>query len=1042
MPAFAQIQIARRAGRAFTGRVAMNTPRVLVVGVLVSGTALTQNLLPNPRFEEGTTSPAGWLLEGAGEWAHAPAAGTNRVLCVRGGGGDSAVWRTGRLPLQPGGLYVLRFRGRRLPDASGGTAVSGSGAVNRDFPLGPDWGSYAFVFRQPDNGVDDFMRLGHWHVRGALEFDDTELWPVRAVHRRVAWPGGPEEELGEGEVVLGGRYQFSADLGWFGANAHRPLVRATARFNSDRWLFQPGAEVVYRFAPAGRAQTAVRVRAGLNHHEAGGLEVQFSRDGVSWSPLGRLDGARRAAEFVLPEEALPATEVWVRLHAVGAETSLQLNRLDYEAVLAGELPEVFGETRFIEVTGGARPEAVDWEGWSGPDAEGRLRLHFRVPPSAAVPQRVTARLGTTTAGVRTGRPLRLTVAPGQGARGVWTVTWSGRGVELIPEFRDAADQLLLAGRLRFERGFLDDADYGHRLPAADDLDLWWCESGWKVGRHRALPSGPLTRAVSLSLARGEFEPVQVVLRPRRAGQLQRVEVGPFRGAAGREVPLEVTVHEVAYVPVLHPTDATCRRGWYPDPLPPLEPRRRLVAGENVPLWITVYAPREVPAGEYRGELRLVMDASGPLRVPLVVRVYGFELPRETHLRSALGLGWDDIQRYHRLTNRADQVAVLEKYLQNFAEHRISPYSFFDHAPIEVRFEGEGAGKRARVDFRRFDAAASRWLDGQGLERGSPFNAFRLPLHGMGGGTFHSRHLGGLEGFREGTPEHARLFADYLGQVERHLRERGWLDRAFTYWFDEPDPKDYEFVIAGQQRIRAAAPGLKRMLTEQPEPELLGHVDLWCALTPEWTPEKVRARRAAGEEVWWYICTVPRAPYLTEFIDHPGTELRLWPWQSWQYGVDGILIWATTYWHSPEAYPDRWQDPWQDPMSWVTSYGTPRGARLPWGNGDGRFLYPPRRDPNTATTPCLDGPINSIRWENLRDGIEDYEYFWLLDQAIRRTEEQRARDGSGKWKQRLAEARALLAVPEHISKDLTHFTLDPRPMLEHRERLARMIEALR
>lgn len=235
-----------------------------------------------------------------------------------------------------------------------------------------------------------------------------------------------------------------------------------------------------------------------------------------------------------------------------------------------------------------------------------------------------------------------------------------------------------------------------------------------------------------------------------------------------------------------------------------------------------------------------------------------------------------------------------------------------------------------------------------------------------------------------------------------------------------------------------------MLTEQPEPELIGHVDIWCALTPEWTPEKVRARQAAGEEGWWYICTAPKAPYVTEFIDHPGTELRLWPWQSWQYGVHGILVWATIYWHSPEAYPDALQDPWQDPMSWVTGYGTPKGARLPWGNGDGRFLYPPRRDPNTAQAPCFDGPVNSFRWENLRDGLEDYEYFWLLEQEVKRVGKL---DGELKGERTtriklLAEAKALLAVPEEVSKDLTHFTPDPRPLLEHRDRLARMIERLR
>jgi len=34
------------------------------------------------------------------------------------------------------------------------------------------------------------------------------------------------------------------------------------------------------------------------------------------------------------------------------------------------------------------------------------------------------------------------------------------------------------------------------------------------------------------------------------------------------------------------------------------------------------------------------------------------------------------------------------------------------------------------------------------------------------------------------------------------------------------------------------------------------------------------------------------------------------------------------------------------------------------------------------------------------------------------------------------------VPSDVSKDLTHFTTDPRVMLEHRDRVARMIERLR
>ena len=578
---------------------------------------------------------------------------------------------------------------------------------------------------------------------------------------------------------------------------------------------------------------------------------------------------------------------------------------------------------------------------------------------------------------------------------------------------------------------LNDSRPGYWLAQTKDLGVWWCESGWKIGRERALPQREGRAAampVKVSAARGEFEAVQVVLRSEHDCKLLSVEVGSFRGQWGRNASIGCRMDEVAYVEVTKPTDKSCVPGWYPDPLPALRLPMALRAGQNQPLWLTFHVPRDTKAGDYTAKLKLKTTV-GEFTVPIAVHVFDFTLPEETHLRSALGLGSGEINRYHRLTQPTDKELVFEKYLRDFAEHRISPYSFADYAPMDIRFVGDGTNKHAQVDFTKFDRAAAKWLGEY------HFNSFLLPLQGMGGGTFHARHLGDLEGFKEGTPEHARLFHDYLSQIERHLRERGWLDQAYTYWFDEPDPKDYEFVTDGMKRIKAAAPGIKRMLTEQPEPKLSGNVEIWCALTPEWTPEKVAARRAAGEEVWWYICTGPKAPYVTEFIDHAGTELRLWPWQSWQYGVQGILIWATLYWNSATAYPEpQLQDPWQDPMSWQVGYGLESGKKSPWGNGDGRFLYPPRR-PLSDPSPCLDGPVNSLRWENLRDGMEDYEYFWLLNREIERVASTRRET------KLVQEARALLKVPAEISEDLKHFTTDPRLMLQHRERIARMIERL-
>ncbi|MCP5525256.1 MAG: DUF4091 domain-containing protein [Verrucomicrobiales bacterium] len=1027
----------------------------LVVAMpLVAVSLPAQNLLPNPAFEEpalrasvnSEDRPLGWVLTGcAGQWR---VAGTDHVLVVEGDGTGSGFWRSPDLPIAAGGLYALHFRARRLPGTSGGTAIAGTSRVNRDFPLDAEWRDYRFCFRQPANGAKDFVRLGQWQVQGEIEFDDVELLPVLASHRS----SNSGLRLGEGETLRDGRYRFTLNLGWPGANNHQPLQRCSAGFNSDRWVFSAGSEVVYRFALPDLAQLDARVSVAINHHTAGSLHVEASNDGGSWTTLANFDGENPGGACETPDDLLPAKELYVRLSTPEAGASLQVNRLDYTARLSGA-PEMRaeGRTDFLELM--HCDPRVRLETFSVLNDRGQGVLQLFVSGTTAFTNQVEWLRELTGPTVRSA-PSAYTVAPRKHFATCPTVRAGAPGDhELLFTIRAKPDQTLLRARTIAHLSHLRDPRAGHFLSKHPNLAVWWCESGWKVSRDGRPPeTDEAVTPVRVSAARGEWEAAQVCVASYEAQDLTAAEASRFTRADGLASGIRVQINELAYVRVETPTDGTCVADFHPDPLPALNLPLKLAPHRNQPLWLTFHIPRATPAGDYTGKLTLHIVGKTDrqvIAIPLAVHVYDFELPRETHLRSALGLGTHEINRYHQLTRREDQIAVFEQYLRNFAEHRISPYSFFDYAPIQVSFEGEGADKRARVDFAEFDRWAERWLDGKRplnpalsaggdeADGGSPFNTFRLPLRGMGGGTFHSRHLGELEGFQEGTPEHARLFKDYLGQVEAHLREKGWLDEAFTYWFDEPDPKDYEFVVAGQDRIKAAAPGLQRMLTEQPEPALMGHVDIWCGLTPEWTPEEVRARRDAGEEVWWYICTGPKAPYVTEFIDHPGTELRLWPWQSWQYGVTGILVWATIYWTSPLAYPDSLQDPWEDPMSWVSGYGRPVGTRSPWGNGDGRFLYPPRRDPNTATEPCLDAPISSIRWENLRDGMEDYEYFWLLDQEIKRV----AALPRDSLELVLAEARGLLVVPEEVSKDLTHFTTDPRTILAHRDKIARMIETL-
>jgi glycosyl hydrolase family 123 len=319
-----------------------------------------------------------------------------------------------------------------------------------------------------------------------------------------------------------------------------------------------------------------------------------------------------------------------------------------------------------------------------------------------------------------------------------------------------------------------------------------------------------------------------------------------------------------------------------------------------------------------------------------------------------------------------------------------------------------------------------------------FNSFRIGIPGIGGGTFHALHPPELRGFTAEDPEYRILLRSYGGQLQEHLREKGWLDRAFIYWFDEPSPDQYAFVQAGFDRLKDACPDIARMLTEQIEPALIGGPDIWCSLTSKYDHDRASERRRHGERLWWYVCTQPKAPHAGLFIDHPAPEMRIWLWQTFKRGIDGILAWQTNYWTSGAAYPDARapQDPYQDPMSWMSGYSTPDGKRRPWGNGDGRLLYPPPAAVDfQGEGPILGGPVGSIRLEHLRDGIEDYEYLCILRRRLRAK-------GESLSEPERRRTEKLLDVPESITASLTDFAADGAPIEIRRHEIALAILALR
>ena len=342
----------------------------------------------------------------------------------------------------------------------------------------------------------------------------------------------------------------------------------------------------------------------------------------------------------------------------------------------------------------------------------------------------------------------------------------------------------------------------------------------------------------------------------------------------------------------------------------------------------------------------------------------------------------------------------------------------------------GEDTQVAFDWSAWDAAMERAV------RQYHFSGFVFGVPGLGSGTFYSRAEGEVLGYRQDTPEYQALFRKWCDTARAHLADRGLLDKAVCYPFDEPGEKDYPFVVNQLRLLRENFPGLHRMVPMNlgAAEAFVGTVDFWCPLLNSHNPRFAQERRRAGDLYCWYICCAPKVPYIANFIDRPATDLRVWLWQTWQQDVDGILIWETAWWTSGAAYPDGLQNPYEDSMSWVDGYGTPRGEKRAWNAGDGRFLYPPEACFDGGTEPVLEGPVSTIRWEALRDGMEDFEYLALLRRLLTEKRE-------GLTAEQAARYEALLTVPATISGSLTSYTQDPAPIEARRTEIARAIEAL-
>lgn len=522
------------------------------------------------------------------------------------------------------------------------------------------------------------------------------------------------------------------------------------------------------------------------------------------------------------------------------------------------------------------------------------------------------------------------------------------------------------------------------------LDLEPLEKPYLVGMTHTLAKfcdrdtryrffGPFNESYEMAMARNEFEGLQVLVYPMN-GALEGVMLewsDLVEEKSGAKIPKADIACFRQEVFRLHPNGKI--RDWYfhgknfevPDPLVSLAPTD-LPEHVSTPYWFTIRTRPETRAGNYAGTITVKPKNAPPRELKLAVKVWDYKIPEVWNFETMGQMIWGNVARAHgRLTPE-----LKRKYMDFLLERRFSPVQQY-------------------IDVLSPDLEDIPYC----IERG-----------------MSTIYLSGNFKVSEQNVESLKKRYDAVKQL-------GLIDKALVYIGDET--KDWAEMRRRSDAIRKVCPELMIMIGGSfPRPELDGIIDIFdpqidqranqiYSLPADQMLPLIAKTQARGEKFFWYVAAGPMLPCPNVQMEDPLIASRLLFWLTWKFGVTGFEYYCYNIWS--HNFPDK------DGRRWPDKPFYPRG----WGdtNGDGMLFYP-----------GPDGPFSSVRFENIRDGIEDWESHYVLRDYA---EALAAKD---KAHPLLARAEVLLKVPDEVTKlDFVSWTWEPEVLLKAHRNLGDTIE---
>ncbi|MDW6063879.1 DUF6067 family protein [Streptomyces sp. FXJ1.4098] len=487
--------------------------------------------------------------------------------------------------------------------------------------------------------------------------------------------------------------------------------------------------------------------------------------------------------------------------------------------------------------------------------------------------------------------------------------------------------------------------------------------------------GKDTKELTLSAVRNEQISAQLAIASGEDLDNVKAVVGDLTGPGGAKLPGDdAQVRFVKYVPVQRSKSEV---DWSatidqvssgkevsgdrnPDVVgDPLEERSSVdvPAYAAQPLWFTFHIPNKARPGAYKGTVKVEADGRTQASYPLTIEVadasapdsddYSFFLDvwaQPETIAQAHGVRlWSDkhwklIEAYSRDLASRGQKVINTTIVDNPWHHQwsLGTRESQTATPYSSMVGWTWDGKSFSFDFGRWDKYV-RTARHAGL--GPDIGAFSmLAFQDKEHLTYTDTRTGKTvyENVDLGGDRWREAWGAFLPAFEKHLKAKGWLENTWLSFDERPIDtmkvvKDFVHEVAPVFDDRISVAG--SISTEGVASNL--SVD-WGGIDAM-TKEKAAERRAAGKITTFYVYGSPAHPNTLSYS--PAVESRMLPWISAQRNLDGFLRWSYNSWT---------RDPFNQPVHIFTQ-------------GDEYLVYPGK-----------DGPMSSIRWEQLKEGIEDYE----------------------------------------------------------------------